>query len=168
MEYAVAAEQAGFILIDVSDHFAPWSEEGQACFVRTWLGAVAVQTKTIRLGPGVTSPILRYHPAIIAQAAATLSHFAPGRTYLGLGTGEALNEYSSGNGPDMINARICSEKPLIWSASYGKVARSHLKGNIIKRTKHVYIHRQWITVQFTFPVRVQTVQSFLGNTEMGS
>ena len=94
MEYAVTAEQAGFESIDVSDHFSPWSEHGQACFTWTWLGAVAVRTKNIRLGPGVTCPILRYHPAIIAQAAATLSHFAPGRTYLGVGTGEALNEYA--------------------------------------------------------------------------
>ncbi len=95
MEYAVAAEEAGFDSIDVSDHFSPWSEAGQASFVWTWLGAVAVRTSDIRLGPGVTCPILRYHPAVIAQAAATLSHFAPGRMYLGLGTGEALNEYAA-------------------------------------------------------------------------
>jgi coenzyme F420-dependent glucose-6-phosphate dehydrogenase len=95
MEYAVMAEEAGFESINVSDHFAPWSEEGQACFTWTWLGAVAVRTDQMRLGPGVTCPILRYHPAIIAQAAATLSHFAPGRTYLGVGTGEALNEYAA-------------------------------------------------------------------------
>jgi coenzyme F420-dependent glucose-6-phosphate dehydrogenase len=95
MEYAITAEEAGFESIDVSDHFAPWSEAGQACFTWTWLGAVAVRTKSIRLGPGVTCPILRYHPAIIAQAAATLSHFAPRRTYLAVGTGEALNEYAA-------------------------------------------------------------------------
>ena len=95
MQYAVAADQAGFDLLDVSDHFNPWSEEGQACFTWTWLGAVAVQTKRIALGTGVTCPILRYHPSIIAQAAATVSCFAPQRTYLGVGTGEALNEYAA-------------------------------------------------------------------------
>ena len=95
LEYAVAAEQAGFDSIDVSDHFHPWSEQGQACFVWTWLGAAAVRTQKIVLGTGVTCPILRYHPAIIAQAAATLAAFAPGRSFLGLGTGEALNEYSA-------------------------------------------------------------------------
>jgi coenzyme F420-dependent glucose-6-phosphate dehydrogenase len=95
LEYAVAAEQAGFDSIDVSDHFHPWSEQGQACFVWTWLGAAAVRTQKIILGTGVTCPILRYHPAIIAQAAATLAVFAPGRSFLGLGTGEALNEYSA-------------------------------------------------------------------------
>src|SRR3954471_8016144 len=90
LEYAVAAEQAGFDTLDASDHFHPWSEDGQASFVWTWLGAAAARTRTISLGPGVTCPILRYHPTIIAQSAATLSALAPGRTYLGVGTGEAL------------------------------------------------------------------------------
>ena len=95
LDYAMTAEEAGFDSIDVSDHFHPWSEQGQACFVWTWLGAAAVRTHKIILGTGVTCPILRYHPAIIAQAAATLATFAPGRSFLGLGTGEALNEYSA-------------------------------------------------------------------------
>lgn len=94
MEYAVAADKAGFDLIDVSDHFSPWSEEGQAAFTWTWLGAVATQTTRSILSPGVTCPILRYHPAIIAQAAATVTHFAPNRFWQGLGTGEALNEFA--------------------------------------------------------------------------
>lgn len=101
LNYAVAAEQAGFDAIDVSDHFHPWSEVGQACHTWTWLGAAASRTNRIVLGPGVTCPILRYHPAVIAQAAATVDNFAPGRTYLGLGTGEALNEYAAtGAWPD--------------------------------------------------------------------
>lgn len=95
LEYAVAAEKAGFETIDVSDHFHPWSEAGQACFTWTWLGAVAVRTRTIRMGTGVTCPILRYHPSVIAQAAATLAVLAPGRAYLAIGTGEALNEYAA-------------------------------------------------------------------------
>ena len=95
LEYAVAAEKAGFESIDVSDHFHPWSEAGQSAFTWTWLGAVAAQTRTIRMGPGVTCPILRYHPSVIAQASATLAVLAPGRAYLGVGTGEALNEYAA-------------------------------------------------------------------------
>jgi coenzyme F420-dependent glucose-6-phosphate dehydrogenase len=95
LDYAVAAEEAGFDSIDVSDHFQPWSSAGQACFTWTWLGAAAVRTSRIALGTGLTCPILRYHPSIVAQAAATLSCLAPGRTYLGVGTGEALNEYAS-------------------------------------------------------------------------
>ena len=94
-DYAVIAEQAGFESIDVSDHFHPWSEAGQASFTWTWLGAAAVRTKRIHLGTGITCPILRYHPSVIAQAAATVSCFAPGRTYLGVGTGDALNEYAA-------------------------------------------------------------------------
>jgi coenzyme F420-dependent glucose-6-phosphate dehydrogenase len=92
---AVTAEQAGFQSIDVSDHFHPWSEDGSCGFTWTWLGAAASQTKTIELGTGLTCPILRYHPAIIAQAAATVAYMAPERFYLGVGTGEALNEYSA-------------------------------------------------------------------------
>jgi coenzyme F420-dependent glucose-6-phosphate dehydrogenase len=95
LEYAVLAEQAGFDSISASDHFHPWSEIGQACFVWSWLGAVAAKTRRIALGTGVTCPILRYHPAIVAQAAATLACLAPGRSFLGIGTGEALNEYSA-------------------------------------------------------------------------
>ncbi|MBV9280287.1 MAG: TIGR03557 family F420-dependent LLM class oxidoreductase [Chloroflexi bacterium] len=95
LNYAIIAEQAGFDSIDVSDHFAPWSEAGQACFSWTWLGAVAARTSTIHLGTGITCPTLRYHPAIVAQAAATVEYLAPGRVYLGVGTGEALNEYAS-------------------------------------------------------------------------
>jgi coenzyme F420-dependent glucose-6-phosphate dehydrogenase len=101
LDYAIAAEEAGFDSIDVSDHFHPWAEKGQACFVWTWLGAVAAKTAKINLGTGVTCPTLRYHPAVIAQASATLACLAPRRSFLGVGTGEALNEYSAtGQWPD--------------------------------------------------------------------
>ncbi|HZT95731.1 MAG TPA: TIGR03557 family F420-dependent LLM class oxidoreductase [Chloroflexota bacterium] len=95
LQQAIAAEEAGFESIDVSDHFHPWAEAGHACFSWTWLGAAAVSTTRIELGTGVTCPILRYHPSVIAQAAATLEYMAPGRVYLGVGTGEALNEYAA-------------------------------------------------------------------------
>jgi coenzyme F420-dependent glucose-6-phosphate dehydrogenase len=95
LDYAVVAEQAGFDTIDASDHFNPWSEVGQASFVWTWLGAVAARTSKIHMGTGVTCPILRYNPAIVAQAAATVSVLAPGRVYMCVGTGEALNEYAA-------------------------------------------------------------------------
>ena len=101
LEYAIAAEEAGFDSINASDHFHPWAEKGQACFVWSWLGAAAVQTRKITIGTGVTCPTLRYHPAIIAQAAATIARLAPERFFLGVGTGEALNEYSAtGRWPD--------------------------------------------------------------------
>lgn len=95
LDYAVAAEQAGFDCLDTSDHFQPWDPRGQACFTWTWLGAAAVKTTKMVLGTGLTCPILRYHPAVIAQAAATLGVMAPGRAYLSVGTGEALNEYAA-------------------------------------------------------------------------
>jgi coenzyme F420-dependent glucose-6-phosphate dehydrogenase len=95
LSQAVAAEKAGFETINVSDHFHPWDEAGQACFTWTWLGAAAARLNGIEIGTGVTCPILRYNPAIIAQAAATVERMNPGPVYLGVGTGEALNEYSS-------------------------------------------------------------------------
>lgn len=101
LDYAIAAEVAGFDSIEASDHFHPWAEKGQAAFVWSWLGAVAARTKKIVLGTGVTCPILRYPPAIIAQAAATVACLAPKRAFLGVGTGEALNEYAAvGQWPD--------------------------------------------------------------------
>ncbi len=95
LDFAAEADRAGFDSIDVSDHFHPWSEEGAAPFTWTWLGAVAVQTDRIEIGTGLTCPILRYHPAVIAQAAATVDAMSEGRFYLGVGTGEALNEYAA-------------------------------------------------------------------------
>jgi F420-dependent oxidoreductase, G6PDH family len=94
LQQVISAEKAGFESIDASDHFHPWSEEGQACFIWSWLGAAAASTQSIELGTGLTCPILRYNPAIVSQAAATVSSLAGGRTYLAVGTGEALNEYS--------------------------------------------------------------------------
>jgi len=93
LKYAQQADEAGFDLLDVSDHFNPWDPEGQASFAWTWLGAVAATTARIHIGTGLTCPILRYNPAIVAQASATLEAMAPGRTYLSVGTGEALNEF---------------------------------------------------------------------------
>ena len=93
LEHAIAAERAGFDFLESSDHFHPWDEGGQASFVWTWLGAVASRTSRIKIGTGLTCPILRYHPAIIAQAVATVGALAHGRTFLCVGTGEALNEY---------------------------------------------------------------------------
>src|SRR5258706_6580405 len=121
LDYAVAAEAAGFDSLDASDHFHPWAEKGQASFVWSWLGAAAARTKTIVLGTGLTCPILRYHPAIIAQAAATMSCLAPKRFYLGVGTGEALNEYAAtGEWPSYNERRARLEEAIeliraLWS-----------------------------------------------------
>ena len=91
--YSERAEQAGFTGVMAADHFQPWvPQQGHAAFVWNVLTALGERTNG-DIGPGVTCPSFRFHPAIVAQAAATLEHMYPGRTWLGLGSGEALNEH---------------------------------------------------------------------------
>jgi coenzyme F420-dependent glucose-6-phosphate dehydrogenase len=94
VDYCVRAEAAGFSGVMAADHFAPWvPRQGNAPFVWEVLAVAGARTKG-DLGPGVTCPSFRMHPAIVAQAAATLGAMYPGRTWLGLGSGEALNEHA--------------------------------------------------------------------------
>ena len=94
---ARAAEETGFEFAVVSDHFHPWTDrQGQSPFVWSVVGAVACETERLRLGTGVTCPTIRIHPAIVAQAAATSAALMPGRFFLGVGTGENLNEHVTG------------------------------------------------------------------------
>ena len=93
LDLCAAAEVAGFSGVMAADHFQPWTpQQGQASFVWEVLAIAGARTKG-DLGPGVTCPSFRMHPAIVAQAAATLEVMYPGRTWLGLGSGEALNEH---------------------------------------------------------------------------
>lgn len=96
IELGVAAEQGGFDVLATSDHFQPWQANEQHCG-EAWvtLGALGQRTRRAWMGPTVTCPTLRYHPAIVAQAFATLSQLYPGRIFLGLGSGEALNEQAA-------------------------------------------------------------------------
>jgi G6PDH family F420-dependent oxidoreductase len=97
LTWSQQAEQQGFMGVIASDHFHPWvPSQGQSAFVWSWMGALGATTK-LRFGTGVTPPGFRYHPAVIAQAAATLEVMFPGRFYLGLGAGEALNEHIVGD-----------------------------------------------------------------------
>jgi TAT-translocated FGD2 family F420-dependent dehydrogenase len=99
LEFGVAAEQAGFDGIATSDHFQPWQDNQQhAGFAWATLAALAQRTSRLHMGTAVTCPSFRYQPAIVAEAFATLSLLAPGRVYLGLGTGEALNELAACGG----------------------------------------------------------------------
>ena len=92
------AEEAGFTFALISDHFHPWvDEQGQSAFVWSVIGAIAQATERLRLGTGVTCPTIRIHPAIIAHAAATCGALMPGRFFLGVGTGENLNEHILGD-----------------------------------------------------------------------
>jgi coenzyme F420-dependent glucose-6-phosphate dehydrogenase len=88
----VEAERAGFDGVSCSDHLQPWWEPGQAGQAWVWLGGAGQATQKVALGTAVTPPGPRYHPVLIAQAWATLERMFPGRTFLGVGSGESLNE----------------------------------------------------------------------------
>jgi coenzyme F420-dependent glucose-6-phosphate dehydrogenase len=92
LEQAVAAERAGFDGIACSDHFQPWWEGGQSGQAWVWLGAAAQATSRVPVGPAVTAALKRYHPALVAQAFATLELMYPRRVFVGIGSGESLNE----------------------------------------------------------------------------
>jgi coenzyme F420-dependent glucose-6-phosphate dehydrogenase len=93
VEYAVLAEELGYDTVVVSDHFQPWRHDGgHAPFSFAWLAAVGERTSRIGLGTSVVAPSYRYHPGIVAQAMATLGCLYPERVFLGVGTGEAMNE----------------------------------------------------------------------------
>jgi coenzyme F420-dependent glucose-6-phosphate dehydrogenase len=95
--HAVLAEKYGFQSIWASDHFMPWYHtNATSAFAWSWLGAAAQATKNIRFGTGLTCPTFRYNPGIVAQAFATLDHMFPGRIFISVGTGEALNEVPLG------------------------------------------------------------------------
>ncbi|MDN7025800.1 TIGR03557 family F420-dependent LLM class oxidoreductase [Methanoculleus sp. FWC-SCC1] len=97
VQNAKQAEAAGFSFVNITDHYHPWTgRQGHAGFAWTIIGAVAGATEQIPVSTGITCPTIRYHPAIVAQAAATAAVMLPGRFELGVGTGEALNEHITG------------------------------------------------------------------------
>jgi coenzyme F420-dependent glucose-6-phosphate dehydrogenase len=99
VRYAQMAQDTGFGFALISDHFHPWIDrQGQSPFVWSVLGAIAQATQRLVVGTAVTCPTMRIHPAIIAQAAATTAALMPGRFFLGVGTGENLNEHVIGQG----------------------------------------------------------------------
>jgi coenzyme F420-dependent glucose-6-phosphate dehydrogenase len=96
LEFAVIAEEVGFDSVVVSDHFQPWRHTGgHSPYSFSWLAALGERTHRVRLGTSVVTPTFRYHPSIVAQAMGTLGCLAPGRVFLGVGTGESLNETPS-------------------------------------------------------------------------
>lgn len=131
---AVRAEQAGFDFLEMSDHFHPWLDnQGHSAFTWTLFGAIAAKTDRIELATGVTCPTIRYHPAIIAQAAATLALISENRFTLGLGSGERLNEHVVGRGfPDSIDTRHEMLREaleiirLLWRGGYRSYRGRHL------------------------------------------
>ena len=104
--YAAEAERAGFDFEVMSDHFSPWlQEQGHAGYAWSMLGAVSQVTERVELMTYVTCPTVRYHPAVVAQKAATVGVLSEGRFILGLGAGENLNEHVVGHGWPPVNVR---------------------------------------------------------------
>ncbi|HJU97503.1 MAG TPA: TIGR03557 family F420-dependent LLM class oxidoreductase [Jiangellaceae bacterium] len=120
---AVRAEQAGFDVVTGADHFHPWVDDRSAAsFVWTWFGAVAQATSRVELATSVTAPLFRYHPALVAQAAATVDRLSGGRFRLGVGTGEAINESPLGYDFPGYDERIARMEEAI------RIIRSLLAG----------------------------------------
>jgi G6PDH family F420-dependent oxidoreductase len=130
---AVRAEQAGFDFVEISDHYHPWLDSHEhSGFAWSILGAIAARTERIELATGVTCPFLRYHPAIVAQAAATTALLCDGRFTLGVGAGERLNEHVVGRGWPAVGVRheLLREAleiiRLLWSGGYHSYQGKHL------------------------------------------
>jgi G6PDH family F420-dependent oxidoreductase len=129
---AARAEQAGFTFALVSDHFHPWIDrQGNSAFVWNVVGAIAATTERLALGTGVTCPLIRIHPAIVAHAAATSATMMPGRFFLGVGTGENLNEHVLGDKwptpderLDMLEEAIVLMRRL-WEGGYQTFRGEH-------------------------------------------
>jgi G6PDH family F420-dependent oxidoreductase len=140
VRYAVAAEEAGFDFEVSSDHYSPWlTSQGHAPYAWSVLGAVAQATSRVELATYVTCPIIRYHPAVVAQKAATLQLLSEGRFILGLGSGENLNEHITGEGwppvaqrQDMlveaatIIRELQSGELVTWEGDYFRVDSARL------------------------------------------
>ena len=131
---AVLAEEAGFDFVEMSDHYHPWLEaQGHSAFTWSVLPVIAAKTKRIGLATGVTCPSVRYHPAIIAQAAATMALVSDGRFTLGVGAGERLNEHVVGlgfPGEGMRHERFREALKIIrllWRGGYRSYQGKHLQ-----------------------------------------
>jgi coenzyme F420-dependent glucose-6-phosphate dehydrogenase len=123
--HAKAAEDAGFTFALISDHFHPWVDaQGQSAFVWSVIGGIAHATERLELGTGVTCPIVRIHPAIVAHAAATAASMMPGRFFLGVGSGENLNEHVLGDKWPAADERLDMLEEaievirLLWQGGY--------------------------------------------------
>ncbi|KUP96984.1 TIGR03557 family F420-dependent LLM class oxidoreductase [Thermobifida cellulosilytica] len=135
LRQAVLAEAAGFDFVEISDHFHPWLDgQGHSPFTWTLLGAIAARTERVALVTGVTCPTVRYHPAIIAQAAATTALLCGGRFTLGVGSGERLNEHVVGRGfPDTVRVRHAMLREaveiirLLWRGGYHSYEGRYLR-----------------------------------------
>ena len=114
LDFSLLAEDCGFDSVTVSDHFQPWRHTGgQAPNAFVWLGALAARTKRVQIGTSVATPTFRYHPALVAQMAATIQSLAGGRFFLGIGTGESMNEVPLGIAWPDIKERFARMKEAV-------------------------------------------------------
>ncbi|MDA4129764.1 MAG: TIGR03557 family F420-dependent LLM class oxidoreductase [Thaumarchaeota archaeon] len=145
LKRSIKAEALGFDFLCISDHFHPWFHDGgNACHSWILIAAAGASTSKIRIGSGVTASLFRYHPAIIAQAFVTLGEFYPGRIYLGLGTGEAMNEVPLGfNWPGFAERVGITMEALeiirsLWNESFVDYKGKHFtlnKANLYVKSK---------------------------------
>ena len=134
LDQAVKAERAGFDFLEISDHFHPWlGVQGHAPATWPLLGALAAKTERVGLVTGVTCPSMRYHPAVIAQQAATVALLSGGRFTLGVGAGERLNEHVVGMGFPSATQRHERLREaleiirLLWQGGFQSYAGKHLQ-----------------------------------------
>jgi len=153
VDYCAYAEQAGFSGVMAADHYQPWvPAQGQAAFVWNVLAAVGERT-TGGFGPGVTCPSFRFHPSIVAQAAATMEAMYPGRFWLGLGSGEALNEHITGEYWPEAPERLAR----MWEAI--EVIQKLFTGKDVKHAGHYFkleTSRLWTMPDPAPPIIVAT------------
>jgi coenzyme F420-dependent glucose-6-phosphate dehydrogenase len=134
------AEQAGFDGINVSDHFQPWWEPGESGHAWPLLGAIGAATESSALGTGVTSPVFRHNPATVAQFVATIEEMCPGRAFLGIGSGESLNESPCGMDWPPVGEQIARMEEAL------EIINALLDGERLDhdgrffRTKAAYLH----------------------------
>jgi coenzyme F420-dependent glucose-6-phosphate dehydrogenase len=137
---AAEAERARFDGVNVSDHFQPWWEPGESGHAWVTLGAIASATDLIPLGTGVTAPVYRHNPAVVAQAFATLEELAPSRAYIGIGSGESLNESPVGmDWPDVSEQVSRMEEALEIITRLLAGERFDFDGDFF-RTKQAVLH----------------------------
>jgi G6PDH family F420-dependent oxidoreductase len=141
VRHAAEAEQAGFQFALISDHYHPWTDpQGQSPFVWTVLGGIARETSSLEVGTGVTCPLIRIHPAVIAQAAATTADLFDGRFFLGVGTGENLNEHILGDHWPIYDdrAEMLVEAIEIMRGLWGGELYSHSGEHYVVENARIY------------------------------
>jgi coenzyme F420-dependent glucose-6-phosphate dehydrogenase len=140
VEQAMEAERAGFDGLNVSDHFQPWWEPGHSGQAWVLLGAIGRATERVEIGTGVTAPVHRYNPTVVAQLGATLQELFPGRSFLGIGSGESLNESPAGmDWPDTGEQVRRMEEALEIIDRLLDGERLDHEGRFF-RTKRAYLH----------------------------